>query len=347
MKVGLLPLLFVFSLQVFGEVDQSVKEADSSRNGHKESAALWLKQMSVAFKKLSYRGVFVYQQGSGLETFTITRDASKGRSRERVIHLDGLPREMVMSERGLTYAAAGKSVTSVKYGSLMPMVGKFSDLFSEVYYEVRYASQRIDRIAGRKAVVIVITPVDRHRYGYHLWIDAQSSLLLKSVMFDVRGNIIERLQFTQIDIDVKLSSEELAAMNKSNVTSNQIVVDAGRSLEVGGNWGWEAGWIPNGFSVKSVTQRVPPVSEHKVDTVIYSDGIASFSVFVEPEKSGVLNQESDRIGVMAAVSKVFRRENSYFHVTVVGDVPLGTVERVAVSIRPISKQHVRLKESKG
>ncbi|MDP0587681.1 MAG: MucB/RseB C-terminal domain-containing protein [Candidatus Endonucleobacter bathymodioli] len=342
-KVWILLLLFVFSLQAFGEVVQSPNEAGKSRVISEKSAMLWLKHMSAAFEKLSYRGVFVYQQGSYLETLAVTRDASKGRNRERVIHLDGSFREMVMSESGLTYATAGKEARSIKYGSLMPMAGKFTDSFSEAYYKVRYASQRTDRIAGRKAAVIVIAPIDQYRYGYQLWIDTESSLMLKSVMFDGLGKIIERLQFTQIDVDVKLSFEELAAMDQGDVKSNQLV-NIDFSSEAGGTWGWEAGWVPDGFSVKSAVQRLSPDSEDKVDAVIYSDGIANFSVFVEPEKSRVLSQESDSIGVMVAVSKVFRREKSYFHVTVVGAVPLGVAERVAASVRPIRKPLERLKK---
>ena len=332
-KGGLLSLLLACSLQTFATTSQP-------QYGYQESPQFWLEQMAAAAKKLSYRGVFVYQEGSRLETLAVTRDANNEQDKERIIYLDGLPREMVRNADRLTYSTLEKGVTSFNHGSLMPMVGKFSDLFSDRYYKVRYASQQIDRVAGREAVVLSIIPADRYRYGYQLWLDANSALPLKSVMLDNQGKIMERLQFTHIEPGAKLTQPELAAMDKSNV-KNDKVIDMEAAPEQGGIWGWEASWVPDGFSVKNVTQRPSPVSEHKTDAVIYSDGIASFSIFVEPDETRVLSQASENIGALAAVSKVFRRGDTYFHVTVVGEVPLGTAERVAVSVRPKKKAAAR------
>ncbi len=327
-KGSLLGLLIITSQHLYAK---SVKQQPYA---FQQSPQFWLEQMSDALQQISYRGVFVYQEGNRLETLAITRNASNKQDKERIIYLDGLPREMVKDASRLTYSTLDQGATCFNHsGSLVPMVSKFSDTFSDRYYKVRYADQQIDRVAGRETVVLSVEPSDRYRYGYKLWVDTQSALLVKSVMVDTQGKIMERLQFTHIEPGIELSQLELAAMDKSNI-KNDRVIDMESAPADGGIWGWEAGWLPDGFSPMSYSQRPSPVSEHKTDAVIYSDGVASFSVFVEPDETRVLSQASENIGALAAVSKVFRRGETYFHVTVVGEVPLGTAERVAVSVRP-------------
>ena len=322
-KRSLLALLLGVSVQVVAAESVPVpKTAKGWLDRVPESASLW-----------TYRGVLVYQVGARLETLAVTHDVDKGVVKERVFYLDGLPREMVRNGDKLTYSTLNNGVTHFEHGSLVPMLGKFADIASGRFYQVGFARQQVDRVAGREAAVIDIVPADRYRYGYRLWVDAQSGLLLKSIMLDSQSNIIERLQFTHIEPGVTLSKPEVAAMDKSNIKHDNVITMQDAASK-GGIWGWEAGWIPDGFTVQSASQRPSPVSKHKTDAVIYSDGIASFSVFVEPDETRVLSQAAETIGALAAVSKVFRNGETYFHVTVVGEVPLGTAERVAVSVRP-------------
>ncbi len=298
-----------------------------------KTAEGWLERVAESTKLWTYRGVLVYQVGARLETLAVTHDVEKGRVKERVLYLDGVPREMVKNGDKLTYSTLNKGVTHFEHSSLLPMLGKFSGIGAERFYKVGFARQQIGRVAGREAAIIDIMPVDRYRYGYRLWVDVYSGLPLKSIMLDSQSNIIERFQFTHIEPGVTLSELEKAAMEKSNIQRKDII-DMQRVIKQGGIWGWEAGWIPEGFVVQNASQRPSPVSDHKTDAVIFSDGIASFSVFVEPDETRVLSQASETIGSLAAVSKVFRNGETYFHVTVVGEVPLGTAERIAVSVRP-------------
>lgn len=308
-------------------------ETAASYNTSPPPARLWLEKMSAAFRQISYRGVFVYQQGGRLETLAVTQQVVNGRVRERLLYLDGQPREMVRDGDKLTYSALGQGVVRFNHGALMPVVARFADPALGNFYQVVYRKNPLDRVAGREAVVLSVIPVDSDRYGYQLWVDKLSGLLLKSIMVDSRGNVMERLQSTGIEPGADLSVAEQAAMDKSNQPRSQAI-DMTQAPAQGGVWNWEAGWIPAGFIAKSYTQSPSPVSDYKTDAVIYSDGLASFSVFIEPDETRVLSQASENIGAQAAVSKVFRNGNTYFNVTVVGDIPLGTAERVAVSIRP-------------
>lgn len=297
-------------------------------------AQKWLENMAAASRQLTYRGHFVYQQGASLETLSVAHTMKNGQELERIAYLDGIPKEMIRQGNEIVFSSANRPSTRFQHESLVPMVGRFTSLPFSKNYQLRPAA--IDRIAGRAAVQLLVVPTDRFRYGYQLWLDRKTSLLLKSVMLDSEGKIIERVQFTNLEPDVALTDKELKAMSPapSGKASETLVKMSGSVSKPDQNWGWEAGWIPAGFEVQSQSRRVSPVSDRMVDTVIYSDGLANFSVFVEPDETRVLSQAAEQIGSMAAVSKVFRNDNDYFHVTVVGEVPLGTAERIAVSVRP-------------
>ena len=221
--------------------------------------------------------------------------------------------------------------------SLMPMVGRFAKGEFGKNYQLKPAA--IDRVAGRESVQLLVIPTDRFRHGYQLWLDRKTGLMLKSVMVDSEGRIMERMQFTDLDVVRQLSDKELKLLSRNlppAEKSDVVHADSGNlDSEV---LDWVAGWIPDGFSVQSQSRRDSPVSKRQVDAVNYSDGLASFSVFVEPDETRVLSQAAEQIGAMAAVSKVFRSGNVYFHVTVVGEIPLGTAERIAVSVRPKEKK---------
>ncbi len=328
-------LFFSLSL-VVGEASATTK-ADTPEQ--------WLEAMSEATRNLTYRGHFVYQQGANLETLSIihTREAGENGQREleRIRYQDGLPREMIRRGKEIVFATSGREPTRFEHESLMPMVGRFTGKEFRKFYNLKPAS--LDRIANREAVQLLVIPTDRHRYGYQLWLDRRTGLMLKSVMVDSEGRIIERIQFTDLEFPEQLPDAELSQIKAVKpVSANEKLVKlTDEDNKKPAEWSWKSGWIPDGFSLRSQSRRKSPVSDQTVDAVNYSDGLASFSVFVEPDETRVLSQATEQIGSMAAVSKVFRSNNSFFHVTVVGEIPLGTAERIAVSVRPEEQKQVQ------
>ena len=294
----------------------------------------WLERMASSSKELTYQGDLVYQQGGLLETLNITHYVDpKGQEKERILYLDGAPREMIRNNQQLTFSNYGRADTRFEHGSLMPMLGKLSKGDSVKQYELKIIGA--DRVAGREALLLVVVPKDRFRYGYQLWLDRASGLLLKSMMIDDSGRIMERMQFTNLKVGEPLSKESLAALEKKQKDSDKIIAMEHSDISKDAQLGWETGWVPTGFSLNSRSKRPSPVSKQKVDALNFSDGIASFSVFVEPDETRVLSQASENIGALAAVSKVYRDGNRYYHVTVVGEIPLSAAERIAVSVRPV------------
>ena len=290
--------------------------------------------MASSSRELNYQGEFVYQQGSSLETLSIVHHVDEnGREKERILYLDGAPREMIRAGSELTFSNYRQGVTRFEHGPMVPMVDKFSRESLDKNYDLKIVG--LDRVAGREAVLMVVVPRDRFRYGYQIWLDRTSSLLLKSMMIDDNGRIMERMQFTSLKVGEPLAEEILAELEKKQPRADKVIALEPTTEEKELPNNWEAGWIPDGFTLQDRRIRPSPVSKQNVDALIFSDGIASFSVFVEKDETRVLSQTAENIGALAAVSKVYRDGDNYYHVTVVGEVPLGTAERVAVSVRPV------------
>ena len=295
----------------------------------------WLDRMAASAKELTYQGEFIYQQGSSLETLSVIHHVDeKGKEKERILYLDGAPREMIRTDRELTFSNYSQGVTRFEHGPLIPMVDKFSQQSLGKNYELKVAG--LDRVAGREAVLMMVIPKDRFRYGYQIWIDRSFALLLKSMMIDDNGRIMERMQFTNLKVGEPLTGKMLAELDKKHPEADRVVtMNKAPDKKMTAPENWETGWVPEGFILKDRQIRPSPVSQQKVAALIYSDGIASFSIFVEKDETRILSQASENIGALAAVSKIYRDGESYYHVTVVGEVPLSTAERVAVSVRPV------------
>ena len=292
-----------------------------------------LVKMTDSARELSYQGEFVYQQGGQLETLSVIHMAAGQNQpdRERIIYLDGAPREVIRAGNELFFSHHNGDVAQFQHGSLMPLVERFQSGVSGDYYDLTIVG--IDRVAGREAFLLLVVPKDRFRHGYQLWLDRESSLLLKSELVDSQGKIIERLQFTSLHVGPLSEDAQSHFVHRPTAVDATVVGSQPDPAQV--LLSWETGWLPEGFVQHGRAVRSSPVAEHVVDALTFSDGVASFTVFVEPDDTGLLSQASEKIGALSAVAKIYREGDQYFHVTVMGDIPLGTAERVAVSVRPV------------
>ena len=289
----------------------------------------WLDRMSAAFRSENYQGLFIYENLGGLLTLKVMHGVDDGQEKERLIYLDGPYREMVRDGQKIAYIRQGQGGVTLKPGYLSAFSGRFKTDFHQLsnHYQLRFAGDA--RVANRIGRHVELLPRDKHRYGYHLWLDHDSGLLLKSEMHGDKGAVLERFQFVDLDV---------GSLDAANVIPPGQHAWRDRSAAAASSddasLSWEMGWVPNGFDKTGYRKTVSPVSQKPVDSLLYSDGLAAFSVFVEEDMTRVLSQSSEQAGATAAVSRVFRNGDTYYNVTVVGEIPLGTAERIAVSVKP-------------
>lgn len=289
----------------------------------------WLERMSEAFRDESYQGFFIYESLGGLLTLKVMHGVVDGQEKERLVYMDGPHREMIRDGQKIAYIRQERGNVTLKPGYIATLSGRFRTNFQKLkgFYQLRFGGD--ERVANRIARRVELLPRDKHRYGHRLWLDHDSGLLLKSEMYGDKGAILERFQFVDLVTGDIPEDDVIPPGRHAWVDRSEVVAHSDESPLT-----WEMGWVPDGFNKTGYRKAMSPVSQKPVDSLLYSDGLAAVSVFVEEDITRVLSQSSEQSGATAAASRVFRNGDVYYNVMVVGEVPLGTAERIAVSVKP-------------
>ncbi len=293
----------------------------------------WLARMVKASVNTNYQGHMVYESATGLSTMQVFHALQQGVVRERVIYLDGPYQEIVRKGNQVAFIRGDGEVNRYRTEGITGLADRLGGYQDDLRRSYRLMFGGNDRVAGRETLRIDIQPRDNQRYGYALWLDRDSGLLLRSELLNDKGAILERLQYVNLNISNTISEETLQpsrSVTWQTMPKRQNSVPSAQELV---NLNWEAGWLPTGFHLVGISQTDSPVSNHKVDSLLFSDGLASFSIFFEQDQSKVLGPASEQIGATSAVSRLLRQGENYYNVTVIGEISTGVAERIAVSIR--------------
>lgn len=304
-----------------------------------EDARDWLRQMSAASQELNYRGTFVYLHQGRLEAMRIIHRAAEGGEQERLVALTGDAREVIRDKERVTCilpkskaVMVGRSLPRKPFPAALPR--DLDDLTDNYAFLV----QGEERVAGLPARIVLIRPRDAYRYGYRLWLDSGSRLLLKSELIDTEGLAVEQIMFTDLELlDTIPESELQSALRGEDYTRkghDRPVETAGAAAEAGGMSAsdWTVTRLPPGFMLThSNRHALPSAGSDEVEHLVFSDGLATVSVYIEPASG------SDQPGLagasrMGAVNALSLRQNGH-QITVVGEVPQMTVERLGESVQ--------------
>jgi sigma-E factor negative regulatory protein RseB len=286
-----------------------------------------LRRIYQATEKLSYTGTFVYQQGDRSETSRISRvTGGAGGDVERVEVLDGMPREIVRTRDTVRcYLPDSQTVKVERRTDPRAFPGMLPEQISELARSYSISRSEPARIAGYDCQSVTLTPRDDLRYGYKLWADTASGMLLRARTFNRKGETIEQFSFTQLAIGNV--SRDLARTRHQ--ARNWRIEDAAVTPANLAQSGWMVGPDLPGFrKIVEVTRKLG--ESRPVGQVVYSDGIAALSVFIEP-MSG--RTESVRPGLSSlGAFHIYTREVANHVVTVVGEAPATSVQRVANTV---------------
>jgi len=301
----------------------------------------WLERMSRAFLEASYDGVFAYYSGEDLSTLRVVHTVANGVQRERLVHMNGAPREIVRTG-DVVECILQRDDEMLELESSIPS-GPFARAFSSAFEGVsdHYALSLhgTDRVANRQAVRLAVTPRDVQRYGFRLWIDRETGLLLRSELVDMKGTKLEVFEFATIKIGGPISEQDLAPEFGAGALKTQLSLESTQqgAAPAKRRVNWEAHWVPDGFTMASWDIRSMPSSAKSVDTLMYSDGLAVFSVFIEEMPDNATTNLISRSGATVAVSEVVKGpKDAHRLVTVVGEIPTATAQKIAQSIRYVS-----------
>lgn len=299
-------------------------------------AAQWLHRIQQAAQKLNYSGTFVYlQQGGQPQTSRITHVIEGAIERERLEMLDGAPIVIVRTNDEVrSYAGDTKTVSieNRRAKAAFPALLS-SDQVASILTQYNARKWDTQRVAGQECQVLLLEPRDGMRYAHKLWADAASGLLLKAQAFNEKGDVVEQIAFTQVEIGGPPERYHARIQKKEGGrdwrTSSTVVTETSLSLA-----GWKMGNPPPGF--RKVMEVRRGMGETEVGQVVFSDGLASISVFVEPLRARMPVQEG--LSNQGAVN-IFRRKLGEHLVTVLGEAPPACVTQVgkAIEFRPVQK----------
>lgn len=305
-------------------------QAVSAGLEREEDPYQWLDRMREAARSLNYDGVFVYRHDGGMETIRVIHRVSGGREQERLTSLDGAKREVLRDHERVTCILSDDRSVLVDESRGRGLFGsalRQADERIRDHYRLELGGRA--RIAGRDARELRVAPADEFRYGYRLWLDVDTGLMLKSQLLDEKGAVLEELLFTRVELPETIPDSVL----QPEVASEGFAHHRTTAPDAPGEAllpDWSVGWVPPGFS-KTAQSREPLAGVHApADHLVFTDGLAAFSIYLErlrPE--GAPFEGLSQMGALSA----YGGRVGEFQVTVIGEVPRVTVDRVGRSVQ--------------
>ncbi len=320
------PVLFVAGLGIALCQGAMGASPDAPSPAPVDALAL-LMRIQQAAQRENYAGIFIYQQGNQVQSSRITHVADKMGEHEKLELLDGQVREFVRHNDDVRcYIPDSKLILVEKRARSDSFPALLTSTPADIDQYYRLSSEGIDRVAGHMALTIKLEARDKQRYGYRLWFDRDSSLLLKAQTVSDQGVVIEQVAFTDVVIGgtvdhrspIKPSSTNTAGWRTE--TSNMTPVDLARA-------GWSVAQPIAGFH-KVMEVRRAFGGREDVGQIVYSDGLAAISIFIESAPPpGVAEGDVSK----GPVNVVTRRYGEYW-LTVVGDAPAASVKQMANTV---------------
>jgi sigma-E factor negative regulatory protein RseB len=306
-----------------------------------KDAQNWLMKIQSAAQKLNYSGTFVYQQGSQVRTSRITHILEGKNELEKLEVLDGKQREYIRNNEEITcYMPETKTLLVEKRltHDVFPAILSANSASLAEYYHVKKGEA--GRIAGYDCQSIELTPNDNLRYGYKLWAEKSSGLLLRTQTLNEKNEVVEQISFTQIQIGGIHPAQ--AKSSFTNTTGWHVENPAVTQVN---SSGWKVNGLPSGFKkireIKRTIFDVPKqnaglvgaqannhlTSQREVSQIVFSDGLAAISVFVEPS-----SQSRTEGSLQQGAMNITGKRMGDFWITIVGEVPSTAIKNVANSI---------------
>lgn len=286
--------------------------------------------MASASRQLNYTGTFVYRHGNMTEASRIAHYVNAaGGEFEKLETLDGPPREVIRTNDQVTcYLPNTKTVlierrSGRRFPALLP--AQLTDALTE-HYVVRQSG--MDRAAGYDCRVVLLTPKDRLRYGHQFCAEASSGLPLRAKTFNENGILLESFAFTELKLGVKFDRDQVQSRYAAQSREWRIGRAAKLPMKESAHTGWVLASELPGFRKLTESKRWIAGRETTVSHLVYSDGLAAVSVFIEPLPK---SRPSRSLSHQGAVNIYIRLVADHM-VTALGEAPAETVMRIANSL---------------
>lgn len=291
-----------------------------------------LAAMTQSMRQRDYVGTYVHVRGDQIDTTHIEHRVTEAGPQERLVTLNGEPREIV--RHGAHCACQWPARKEVVFGDFPSVRSRLSgerfahpDVLAANY---RIVGLGVSRVAGRACHLIGLVPRDALRYGYKLCVGDTDNLLLRMSIYNEDGFPIEHDFFTQIMTPAKSDQAGLDPIPlgspKTAPPGFKVVEDRHPAPPeaLAAHDGWVVSPDLPGYHIKSRVWRENPVTHHRFEHMIVTDGLSTASVFVEdlPEDQGV-DPDAAKYGM-----NIYVRQSGPMRITVIGDLPMAAVKQI-------------------
>ena len=290
--------------------------ANKAHVGGYRSVNEWLVRIHDASRRRAYTGTFVVSVGSDMVSARIWHVCDGEQQMERVESLTGAPRSTFRrNNQVVTFFPDTKVARSEEREALgiFPNFLKSNDSAIAEFYNLKVLDS--ERVAGIDAEAVQLVAKDALRYSYRIWTERKSGLVVKLQTLDATGRVIEQAAFSELNLDAPVKMEKLAAMMNNTAGHKLEQVEMSKTTAIAQGWTMSRG-VP-GFASMSCFKRP--------DTMqwIFSDGLATVSLFIEPFDRKRHTQEG--AWAMGATQTLAKRMDDWW-LTAVGEVPAPTLK---------------------
>jgi sigma-E factor negative regulatory protein RseB len=292
---------------------------------------MWLQRTHEASKKRAYQGTFVVTSALGMSSSKIWAVCDGTQQMERVEALTGPPRNTLRhNQTVVTFMPDVKVARTEQRDS----IGLFPSISADAFASLAefYAAKSIgaERVAGVDAEIVQLTPRDQLRYGYRVWSEKKTGLVVKVQTLDESGTkVLEQAAFSDLQLNAPVRMEQLSAQMKNTAGYRMEREALVKTTAAAEGWGVRStvpGYRPNGCH-KRVTDSASGAESMQW---VFTDGLASVSLFVEAFDAKRHKDESQIS--MGSTNTLSRKVEGAYWLIAMGEVPMTTLRAFASAL---------------
>ncbi|MFC0118803.1 MucB/RseB C-terminal domain-containing protein [Pseudoalteromonas xiamenensis] len=294
------------------------------------SAKQLLTNLAEAVHSRNFDASYVVVKGKAMEPYRWLHGKKDDIEVEFLSLLNGAGLEMVRVGNQVTYFEPRSEPYAIDTDSIAGPIPEvlFKDIsVLESHYDFVLGGK--GRIAGRAAQLVRIESKDENKYNYWLWVDVESSLLLKAAFVNQTGEMLEQLQLTHLSITEEPVAQLLEIAGRDFPKAlPKVTTQAAKDAK--DNWRIE--WLPKGFELLKSDRHKLDLNNELADYYLFSDGLVDVSVFVQRPLPG----KRPSGALTSGATTVYVHNSGRFDVSVVGNIPAMTAKSIAESVtRPL------------
>lgn len=307
-----------------------VAPAFAAEDAARQDEWVWLTKMANASRRLNYSGTFVYQHADRIETSRIAHFVNPaGGEFEKLETLDGPAREVIRTNDQVTCYLPDAKTVLIEKRSARRFPALLPEQMSGVADNYSVSVTGMDRVAGYDCQVIVLEPKDKLRYGHQFCAETRSGLPLRARTLSEKNQLLESFAFTELKIGGSFNRDQVKSSYAAKSRNWKVDHSALVLSDVPADTGWTLTSQPAGFRKLTELKRSIAGRTVMVSHIVYSDGLAAVSVFIEPLPKTRPAQQS--LSHQGAVN-IYVRPVADHMVTVLGETPAATVMQIANSL---------------